>query len=217
MLAMSEPANDPTAEVEAALSGDRRARGVVLGVLRDPDRRTGVIDAIARRASEGSEHALELLLAAIDEHDLARSAIRRLVLDPPTVDDINQDVLIVVAEKIGTYRAESRFTTWLYRVARFKAIDHLRRQRDSVALADDDSQFPTDAIRMSSLIANRTSIRGAVDELPDHYRDAVVLRDIECLPYAEVAARAGIPLNTAKTRVARGRALVAAKLTAGTD
>ena len=58
---------------------------------------------------------------------------------------------------------------------------------------------------MSSLIANRATIRQAVDELPDHYRDAVVLRDIEGLPYEEVAERAGIPLNTAKTRVARGR------------
>ena len=217
MLAMSEPANGPISEVEAALSGDRRARGAVLDILRDSDRRDAALDTVARVAAGGSQIALELLLSAVDELGLARSAIRRLVLDPPTVDDINQDVLIVVAEKIGTFRGESKFTTWLYRVARFKSIDHLRRQRDSVALADDDSQFPTDAMRMSSLIATRTTIRLAVEELPDHYRDAVVLRDIECLTYEEVAARAGIPLNTAKTRVARGRALVAAKITAGRD
>jgi RNA polymerase sigma factor (sigma-70 family) len=212
MLGMSEPAGGRT-DLDVACAGDRRAREAVLALLREPDRRDQALDEIARRAAAGSDHALELLLAAIDEHGLARSAIRRLVLDPPTVDDINQDVLIVVAEKIGTFRGESRFTTWLYRVARFKSIDHLRRQRESVSLADDGSQFPTDAIRMSSLIANRTTIRHAVDELPDHYRDAVVLRDIEGLPYEQVAERSGIPLNTAKTRVARGRALVAAKLT----
>ncbi len=66
---------------------------------------------------------------------------------------------------------------------------------------------------MSSLIANRALIRTAVDTLPEHYREAVVLRDVDGLPYEEVATRAGIPLNTAKTRVARGRALVAAKIT----
>jgi RNA polymerase sigma-70 factor (ECF subfamily) len=215
MLGMSEPAGAQADELEAALAGDRRARDAVLTVILDPERRGGTLDAVARAAAGGSELALEMLLAAIDESGIARSAIRKLVLDPPTIDDIHQDVLIVVAEKIGTFRGESRFTTWLYRVARFKAIDHLRRQRDSVALSEDGLQFPTDAIRLSSLIANRATIRGAVDELPDHYRDAVVLRDIECLPYEEIATRAGIPLNTAKTRVARGRALVAAKITSG--
>ena len=210
---MSESAGGRADELDAALRGDRRARDAVLARLRDPDRRDGTLDAVARAAADGSDLALEMLLAAIDDSGIARSAIRKLVLEPSTIDDIHQDVLLAVAEKIATFRSESRFTTWLYRVARFKAIDHLRRQRDSVALADDDSTFPTDAIRLSSLIATRAAIRGAVDELPEHYREAVVLRDIECLPYEEIAARAGVPLNTAKTRVARGRALVAAKIT----
>ena len=210
---MSESAGGRADELDAALGGDRRARDAVSARLRDPDRRDGTLDAVARAAAAGSDLALEMLLAAIDDSGIARSAIRKLVLEPSTIDDIHQDVLIAVAEKIATFRGESRFTTWLYRVARFKAIDHLRRRRDNVALVDDDSTFPTDAIRLSSLIATRAAIRGAVDELPEHYRDAVVLRDIECLPYEEIAARAGIPLNTAKTRVARGRALVAAKIT----
>jgi RNA polymerase sigma-70 factor, ECF subfamily len=217
MLGMAEPAGGRADQLDAAFAGDRRARDAVTVLLHDPDHRDGTLDAVARAAAAGSEPALDMLLAAIDDHGIARSAIRKLVLDPPTIDDIHQDVLIVVAEKIGTFRGESRFTTWLYRVARFKAIDHLRRQRDSVSLGDDESRYPTDAIRVSSLIANRATIRGAVDELPDHYRDAVVLRDIECLPYEEIATRAGIPLNTAKTRVARGRALVAAKIRSGGD
>lgn len=183
-----------------------------MAALRAGDQSDGLLDGIAVAAAHGSDVALDLLLAAIDELGLARSAIRRLVLDPYAVDDITQDVLIVVAEKIGTFRGESRFTTWLYRVARFKAIDHLRRSRDTVGL-DDSEQEPSDAMRMSSLIANRALIRTALDALPEHYREAVVLRDVEGLPYEEVATRAGIPLNTAKTRVARGRALVAAKIT----
>jgi len=183
-----------------------------MAALRAGDQSAGLLDGIAVAAAHGSEVALDLLLAAIDELGLARAAIRRLVLSPHAVDDITQDVLIVVAEKIGTFRSESRFTTWLYRVARFKAIDHLRRSRDTVGLDDATEQEPSDAVRMSSLIANRALIRTAVDTLPEHYREAVVLRDIEGLPYEEVATRAGIPLNTAKTRVARGRALVAAKI-----
>lgn len=184
-----------------------------MAALRANDQSDGLLDEVAAAAAQGSEAALDLLLAAIDELGLARGAIRRLVLTPHAVDDISQDVLIVVAEKIGTFRSESRFTTWLYRVARFKAIDHLRRSRDTVGLDDATEQEPSDAVRMSSLIANRALIRTAVDTLPEHYREAVVLRDVDGLPYEEVATRAGIPLNTAKTRVARGRALVAAKIT----
>lgn len=212
MLAMSDHAGGGAVDLESALRGDRRAGDVVMSALRAADRDDSLLDQIAMAAARGSDVALDLLLAAIDELGLARSAIRRLVLAADAVDDITQDVLIVVAEKIGTFRGEARFTTWLYRVARFKAIDHLRRSRDTDGL-DDAEQEPSDAMRVSSLIATRALIRTAVDELPEHYREAVVLRDIEGLPYEEVARRAGIPLNTAKTRVARGRALVAAKIT----
>ncbi len=65
------------------------------------------------------------------------------------------------------------------------------------------------------MIANRTVLRELIDQLPEHYREAVVLRDVETLPYDEIARRAGIPLNTAKTRVARGRALIAGRLASG--
>lgn len=214
MLAMSEPASGAAADLESALGGDGRARDSVLVALRKKDPNSTLLDSIAVAAAGGSVTALELLLAAVDELGLARSSIRRLVLAPQDVEDINQDVLIVVAEKIGTFRGDAKFTTWLYRVARFKAIDHLRRERATVAL-DGETEQLSDAARLSSLIANRAIIRHAVDELPEHYREAVVLRDIECLSYAEVAGRAGIPVNTAKTRVARGRALVAANITAG--
>jgi len=211
MLQMSDDAGGSAVDLDAALRGDRRAGNAVMGALRAAERDDALIDQVALAAAGGSEIALDYLLAAIDELGLARGAIRRLVLAPDAVDDITQDVLIVVAEKIGTFRGEARFTTWLYRVARFKAIDHLRRSRDTDGL-DDAEQEPSDAMRMSSLIATRALIRTAVDALPEHYREAVVLRDIEGLPYEEVALR-GVPLNTAKTRVARGRALVAAKIT----
>ena len=66
---------------------------------------------------------------------------------------------------------------------------------------------------MSSLVASpRESVRQLLDELPERYRDAVTLRDVEGLPYAEVAIRLGRNLNTAKSHVARGRALLAALL-----
>jgi RNA polymerase sigma-70 factor (ECF subfamily) len=212
---VSEPSPIDQATLDAACSGDRRAADAVLAALRNgkPD---GVLDKVAAAAAGGSLPALELLLAAVDELGLSRTAIRRLVLEPAAVDDIAQDVLITVAEKIGSFRGEARFTTWLYQIARFKAIDHLRRERHAESLDDEQLAAPgRDAARISSLIADRAAIRAAIDTLPDHYRGALVLRDVERLRYAEIAERIGIPLNTAKTRVARGRALLAGKLASG--
>jgi RNA polymerase sigma-70 factor, ECF subfamily len=69
-----------------------------------------------------------------------------------------------------------------------------------------------EAVRISSLISTRETVRQLVQRLPDRYRRAVELRDIERLPYAEAAARLGVNVNTVKSHVARGRALLAGML-----
>lgn len=201
------------ADLDAAIAGDGRAKSAVAEALRDDDDGV-VIDAVALAAAAGSTDALDLLLGAVDESPRTRAPIRRLLLDADAVDDVVQDVLIAVAERIDTFRGEARFTTWLHQVARFKAIDHLRRQRDESSL-DAQPVEPSDAERISSMIATRTTIHDALADLPEHYRRAVTWRDLERLPYDEIARRADIPLNTAKTHVARGRALLARRVAAG--
>jgi RNA polymerase sigma-70 factor, ECF subfamily len=201
--------------LEQAIRGDQRAADRIGAALLAEDADGVLLDQVALAAAGGSVTALDLLLTAVDQLPLLRAAIGRLVLEPATVDDVAQDVLIAVAEKIAGFRGEAKFTTWLYQVARFKAIDHLRRQRDADALDEETAPDPTETERMSSLIATRTTIRDAIEALPEHYRTAVVLRDVERVPYAEIAELVGIPVNTAKTRVARGRALLAGRLATG--
>jgi len=168
-----------------------------------------VIDAVAARAADGDVGALEDLIWAIDELRLSRPAVRRLVVNDADAEEVEQDVLVAVAETVGSFRNDARFTTWLHAVARNKAIAHLRRRKDAVALGE---QKPGDAARISSMIATRTALDGAIQALPILYREAVVLRDVGQCPYQEVAERLGLNVNTAKARVARGRALVAANL-----
>ncbi len=166
-----------------------------------------VLDPLARAAADGDQAALEQVLWAVDELRLARPTISALLLDESDADDVHQEVLIAVAEGIGRFRGEGRFTTWLHPVARNKAVDALRRRRDGRALAD------TDAVaRISSLIATRTVLDEAIAGIPDPYRDAVVLRDVEGLTYEQVAQRLDVPLNTVRTRISRGRAIAAARL-----
>ena len=206
-----------------ALDGDRSAqralRDAVLAARDDRDALALVLDPLAGAAaaaststSAASAVAVELLLWAVDELGLARPAIRRLLVDESDVDEVAQDVLIAVAETVHGFRGESRFTTWLHQVARFKAIAFLRRKRDTVALPSEGDAGPGDAQRISSLIATRTSIGDVLRSLPAEYREPVVLRDVEHLPYDQIAQRLELNLNTAKSRVARGRALVAGRL-----
>jgi len=192
---------------------DRRTwRGLVRAAVTDRDALARLLDPIAAGAAGGDDEALEDLIWAVDELHLARAAIRLLVVQDADAQDVEQDVLITVAETIGSFRAEARFTTWLHQVARYKAIAHLRRRRDAMAL---DEHEGGDATHISSTIATRTVLDAAIGALPNLYRDAVMLRDVQQLPYNEVAERLGLNLNTVKARVARGRALAAAKLRSG--
>jgi RNA polymerase sigma-70 factor, ECF subfamily len=175
----------------------------------DQERLRELLDPLAVDAATGSSDALELLIWAVDELALGRSVIRRLVINESDVDDVAQDLLVAVAETVGSYRGEAPFTAWLAQVARFKAIAQLRRKRDEADLGDVE---PSDVVRISSMLADRGTVRAALETLPRHYRDAVILRDVEQLPYDEIGLRMGINVNTAKSRVARGRALAAARL-----
>lgn len=207
-------AGDGAAAAQAARAfgpADRETQGAFLNRL-----------AVAARTSPP---CLDLLLALIDTHGLDRPAIRRVLVDTDQADDAHQDVLIVVAQSIGRFEGRSAFTTWLHSVARFTAIDHLRRRRDTVPFDETrpgggggrgpepgpvvgaGSLGPSE--RLSSMIASRSDLLRAIHALPDAYRDAVVQRDLEQRSYAEIAERLGVEMNTVKSRIARGRALVA--------
>jgi len=166
---------------------------------------------IAGEASTGSTSALDVLITVIDKYGLAIPAIRRILADQHAVDEVAQDVLIAVSTSIASFRGDSRFTTWLYAVARNQARLYLRRQTRTRA-KDDQQIDERPAHRVSSLIAQRGAVDAALRELPDAYRDAVVLRDVEQYTYEEIATTLAIEMNTVRSRISRGRALVAAAM-----
>jgi len=196
--------------------GEARGRGGVgraidrYGELPD-DERVALLDDLAARSATGDTIALDGLLAVVDGHQLTRTAIRRLIVQDRDAEDVHQDVLIRVAERIDGFQGSSRFTTWLHTVSRNAAIDHLRRQRPTEQLPDIDGPV-SDARRVSSLISSQADIRAVFDGLPDHYREIVTLRDVEGLSYEAIANQLDLPLNTVRSRLARGRALVAKRL-----
>jgi RNA polymerase sigma-70 factor, ECF subfamily len=188
------------------VAGARRLAGAAPG---DRDERSRGLDALAHRAAAGSTPALELLAELVDELGLARAGVRQVLVDESAVDDVTQDTLVSMAVSIRSFTGEAGFVTWLFTIAGRRAVDHLRRRRATEPLADDDVG---EATRISSLISTRETVRQLVGRLPDRYRRAVELRDIDRLSYADVAAHLDLNVNTVKSHVARGRALLAGML-----
>lgn len=191
---------------QALRDDDSMAARVALAEVEPVD---DALDELAARARDGSQAAVELLIETLDETGVVRAFAGAALLDAAAVDDVSQDALISVAESIHRFSGQAKVTTWVHRIVRNRVVDHLRRQRATDPLPADDLG---PGHRMSSMLATRATVREALAALPDLYREPVVLRDLESLPYQEVAERLGRPLGTVKAQIARGRALVAAAL-----
>lgn len=170
-----------------------------------------VLNSLALAAAGGSSQALDELLQAVDDQRMANAIVRRFILNEELVDEATQDTLIAVAESIHKFRSESKFTTWLYSIARNVAIGHLRRINPDVSL-DNAENSAGASRRLSSVVSERTAIQDAIATLPAHYRDTVMLRDVERRSYEEIAQELDIELNTVRSRLARGRAMLAAAI-----
>lgn len=136
--------------------------------------------------------------------------IRRRVADDHAADDLLQETFVRVHRSIDTLEESERVAAWVYRIARNVLTDHHRRAANpAVALGDTDPEAVEPDDRLCPL-----RCRGAewldemVRSLPDGYREAVRLAEVEGLPQQEVADRLGLSLSGAKSRVQRGRVMV---------
>ena len=197
----------PTKLIDDIAQGSAAAARRRLAELPPEDARD-VANELAQPAADGSELALELLVEHIDRHGLVRAAVRQFLIDETAVQDVTQEVLLTVATRITSFRGDARFTTWLHTVARNRSTDRLRRERATVPLDNEDLPLSE---RVSSMIAGAASVDQMLEAVPDPYRQAVRMRDVEQLGYDQMTERLGVSLNTIRSRVSRGRALIAAK------
>jgi hypothetical protein len=103
----------------------------------DDDHRNEILNSLAISAANGSPYALELLLGFMTDYRLAAPAIGRHVQSPAVIEEVEQEVLIAVARSIHRFRAEAKFTTWLYSLARNTAVSELRRLKQTSSIDDE--------------------------------------------------------------------------------
>jgi RNA polymerase sigma-70 factor, ECF subfamily len=179
------------------------------------DGREALLQELALGAAGGDADSTTSLVWAVRHFGLARPAIRQYLFREVDVEVAEQQVLLAVAFRVGSYRGESRFTTWLQRVAANEAKQTIRseaRHRDRTVGLDGDEPGDRLVHRISSMVADQAVVRRELERLPDLLRRALLLREREDLTYEEIALALEVPVGTAKTWVRRGRARLAAQL-----
>ncbi len=128
--------------------------------------------------------------------------------------DATQEALLAIVRGLPRFDGRARFSTWAYRVATNACIDELRRRtrRPVVGLPEVETDSHGADPRLDDTVTDRLDLDAALAELPIEFRAAVVLRDVVGMDYAEIASVLDIPPGTVRSRIARGRAAVAARL-----
>ncbi len=145
---------------------------------------------------------------------------RRVTGNEADAADAAQEAMIAIVRGLANFDGRSSFGTWVYRIATNASLDELRRrhrrplanmtQRDgSEPFADAADPHSVDRI---DAMGDRFAIDAALADLAEEFRVAVVLRDVGDLDYAEIAKVLDVPVGTVKSRIARGRAALAASL-----
>lgn len=172
-------------------------------------------------AQSGDRTALDALLRR--HYDRVHAICRRVTGASRDADDAAQEAMISIVRGLPRFDGRAAFTTWIYRIATNAALDEARRRgrRPMLHVVDDDGQPPEQVDPLSQrtveAAGDRMAIDAALADLPEEFRTAVVMRDVGDLDYAEIATALDVPVGTVKSRIARGRQLLARALRHGDD
>jgi RNA polymerase sigma-70 factor (ECF subfamily) len=179
--------------------------------------------AVISELRAGSEEAFAWLIGQF--HQPVYSLLARTIHDPADASDLTQEVFLKVFRGINTFHGDSSLRTWIYRIALHEASNRRRwwgrHKGKEVAIEDevsdngsgaqvcigetlaDQQPSPFDCAASSEV---KSRVEAALREVPEPFRTALVLRDIEGLSYEECAEVLGTQLGTVKSRLMRGRA-----------
>jgi RNA polymerase sigma-70 factor (ECF subfamily) len=145
----------------------------------------------------------------VDElSDPLRRYLERLVGNRATADDLLQETLLKIARALPGFEGRSSVKTWAFTIATRVATDHFRRPQSRAQMVDiDETTQVIGAETDQQLVIDEMSscVREVIESLPEDYRTALVLHDLEGQTAAQVAEIAGCSLATAKIRIHRAR------------
>ncbi|MDD5124428.1 RNA polymerase sigma factor RpoE [Methylovulum sp.] len=177
---------------------------------------------LVTRVQQGDKKAYDLLVIKY-QHKIVQ-LVNRYLKDPSEAQDVAQEAFIKAYRAIGSFRGDSTFYTWLYRIAINTAKNYLvsRSRRSSQYEVDiQDAEAIENAPQLQGidtperLLMNEEivkAIRSAIENLPDEMRTAIMLREFEGMSYEEIAEAMECPVGTVRSRIFRAREAIDNKL-----
>lgn len=171
---------------------------------------------LVERAQRGDKRAFELLVVKY-QRKLGR-LLSRFVRDPAEVEDVTQEAFIKAYRALPSFRGDSAFYTWLYRIGINTAKNYLvalgRRAPTTTGFDNMEAEGFEDAEQLRDSNTPESELEGkeiaatvnrAMDALPPDLRTAITLREIEGLSYEEIASAMNCPVGTVRSRIFRAR------------
>lgn len=174
--------------------------------------------ALVKRVQQGEKAAFNLLVRRYQQK--LSSIIARYVSTPADVGDVVQEAFIKAYRALPSFRGESAFYTWLYRIAVNSAKNYLTAQARKPHTADidsndfealeGDSPLKEDVSPERLLLSSEVKkvIFNTIEELPEDLRVAITLREIESMSYDDIAMVMQCPVGTVRSRIFRARDLI---------
>lgn len=173
---------------------------------------------LIERASGGDPSAFNRLMEA---HERRMYAVAlRMCGNREDAQDCLQEAMLRIYRSISSFKGQSSFGTWVYRITMNTCLDELRRKKNKQSTSldglldtgwspQDESASPEKHAVQSE---TRRLLHQAIQDLPEDMRSAIVLRDIQGLSYEEIAQALDINVGTIKSRISRGRDKLREKL-----
>jgi RNA polymerase sigma-70 factor (ECF subfamily) len=145
-----------------------------------------------------------------EHHRRVYSICLRMTQNISEAEDLTQEVFIQVFRTIGSFRGESAFTTWLHRLTVNHVLMHFRKRGVRSERTTDNGDLPVRIVAGTSdpkrmRIVDRILLSEVIAQLPEGYREAIILHDVEGLEHSEIAQLKGRSVGTSKSQLHKGR------------
>jgi RNA polymerase sigma-70 factor (ECF subfamily) len=163
---------------------------------------------LAQAASRGDMAAFETLYER--HHRRVYSLCLRMVANPTEAEDLAQEVFVQLFRKLGSFRGESAFTTWLHRLTVNHVLMHFRKKGVKLEKTTEEGEIGEiqDLIQGAAerpRYVDRIALDKAISELPPGYRTVFVLHDVEGFEHEEIGRILGVSVGTSKSQLHKAR------------
>ena len=164
--------------------------------------------ALARAASQGDMSAFEELYQRHNRR--VYSLCLRMTHNVSEAEDLAQEAFIQLFRKIGSFRGDSAFTTWLHRLTVNQVLMHFRKRSVKLERTTEEGETPIQTVQGTEnpnkmSVLDRISLDRAIQQLPPGYREVFVLHDVEGHEHGEIAKMLGVAEGTSKSQLHKAR------------